>query len=82
MGIDFWKIFWYNTDTVKERGIKMTIKTVKTISLDDAELMKLRCARDVLVKLEDKLSDDNIDELICGLESIIYSDGWEIELEE
>lgn len=41
----------------------------------------LRFARDVLVTLNDELSDDDIDELICGLEQAIYSDGWEIEEE-
>ena len=60
----------------------MIIKTVKTIHLDDAEVMTLRYARDVLVKLNDELSDDNIDELVCGLEQAIYSEGWEIETED
>lgn len=59
----------------------MIIKTIKTILLNDAELMTLRHARDVLVTLNDELSNDDIDELICGLEQVIYSDEWTIEME-
>ena len=58
----------------------MIIKTVKTIQLDEEERNMLRFARDVLVTLNDELSDDDIDKLICGLEQVIYSDGWEIEM--
>lgn len=57
----------------------MIIKTVKTIQLNEEERNMLRFARGVLVALNDELSDDDIDELVCGLEQIIYSDGWEIE---
>ena len=60
----------------------MIIKTVKTIQLNEEELNNLRFARDVLVALNDELSDDDIDELVCGLEQIIYSDGWTIEMED
>ena len=59
----------------------MIIKTVKTIQLNEEERNMLRFARDVLVTLNDELSDDDIDELVCGLEQVIYSDGWEIEEE-
>lgn len=59
----------------------MIIKTVKTIQLNEDERNMLRFARDVLVTLNDELSDDDIDELVCGLEQVIYSDGWEIEEE-
>lgn len=60
----------------------MIIKTVKTIQLNEEERNMLRFARDVLVTLNDELSDDDIDELVCGLEQVIYSDGWEIEEEK
>lgn len=60
----------------------MIIKTVKTIQLNKEEHNMLRSARDVLVTLNDELSDDDIDELIYGLEQIIYSDGWEIKMED
>ena len=59
----------------------MIIKTVKTIQLNEEEHNMLRFARDVLVTLNDELSDDDIDELVCGLEQVIYSEGWEIEME-
>ena len=59
----------------------MIIKTVKTIQLNEEERNMLRFARDVLVTLNDELSDDDIDELVCGLEQVIYSDGWEVEEE-
>ena len=59
----------------------MIIKTVRTIQLNEEERNMLRFARDVLVTLNDELSDDDIDELVCGLERVIYSDGWEIEEE-
>ena len=59
----------------------MIIKTVKTIQLNEEERNMLRFARDVLVVLNDELSDDDIDELVCGLEQAIYSDGWTVELE-
>lgn len=60
----------------------MIIKTVKTIQLNEDERNMLRFARDVLVTLNDELSDDDIDELVCGLEQVIYSDGWEIKMED
>ena len=59
----------------------MIIKAIKTIQLNEEERNMLRFARDVLVTLNDELSDDDIDELVCGLEQVIYSDGWEIEEE-
>ena len=59
----------------------MITKTVKTIQLNEEERNMLRFARDVLVILNDELSDDDIDELVCGLEQVIYSDGWTIETE-
>lgn len=57
----------------------MIIKSVKTIQLNDEERIILRSAQDVLVTLNDELSDDDIDDLICGLDQVIYSDGWEVE---
>ena len=59
----------------------MIIKAIKTIQLNEEERNMLRFARDVLVTLNDELSDDDIEELVCGLEQVIYSDGWEIEEE-
>lgn len=59
----------------------MITKTVKTIQLNEEERNMLRFARDVLVILNDELSNDDIDELVCGLEQVIYSDGWTIETE-
>lgn len=60
----------------------MIIKTAKTIQLNEEERNMLRFARDVLVTLNDELSDDDIDELVCGLERIIYTDDWKIEMED
>ena len=59
----------------------MIIKSVKTIRLNDEERIMLRTARDVLMTLNEELSDDTIDDLIDSLEGVIYSDGWEIEEE-
>ena len=59
----------------------MTIKSIKTVHLNEEERNKLRFAQDVLVALNDELSDDDIDDLVWGLEHIIVSDGWEIEEE-
>lgn len=60
---------------------KMTVKNIKTIQLNEEERNMLRFAREVLETLNNELSDDDVDELICGLEQIIYSDGWQIEEE-
>lgn len=57
----------------------MIIKTIKQIQLSDMELIELRKARDILVELNDEVPDDDIDELVCGLEHIIYHGTWEIE---
>lgn len=59
----------------------MIIKTVKTIELNEEERNMIRSALDVLVTLNDELSDDDIDELVCGLEQVLYYDGWKIEEE-
>jgi len=60
----------------------MIIKTVKTIQLNEEERNMLRFAQGILMALNDNLSDDDIDDLIDGLGQIIYSEGWQIEMED
>ena len=82
MGIDFWKIFCYNTDTVKERGIKMRVEVKKVVTLSECDRDVLRNAIRILEYLNQEVEAEyEYANLISDIEEILYHEPWEVEYE-
>ena len=58
----------------------MTVEGKKIVTLEEFEKDYLRKALRVIKELSEEIEDDDVNDIIEGLEYLIYHNEWEVEI--